>query len=55
MNEVLLDQIPNLTQMLRVLEELSIQQVGTNLQNMNGFIVQQVNNGFILPGHSNDL
>jgi hypothetical protein len=41
MNELLLDQLPVLTPMLRSLEELSIANV-KNIINNNPFIVQQV-------------
>jgi len=41
MNEVLLDQIPNLSAMLRSLEELSMMNVPTHLTS-NPFVVQQV-------------
>jgi hypothetical protein len=41
MNEVLLDQIPNLSAMLRSLEELSMMNVPSNLTT-NPFVVQQV-------------
>ncbi|EGR28541.1 zinc mynd domain protein 10 [Ichthyophthirius multifiliis] len=41
MNEILMDQIPNLSHMLRSLEELSIIQVQSIAQN-NPFIVQQI-------------
>jgi hypothetical protein len=41
MNEVLLDQIPNLSAMLRSLEELSLMNVPTHLSS-NPFVVQQV-------------
>ena len=39
MNELLLDQIPNLVEMLRSLEELSIMNVSA-LSNTNAFIVE---------------
>lgn len=41
MNEVLLDQIPTLSHMLRSLEELSIMNVPTHLSS-NPFVVQQM-------------
>lgn len=41
LNEVLLDQIPNLSYMLRSLEELSIMNVPTHLTS-NPFVVQQI-------------
>ncbi len=41
LNEVLLDQIPNLSYMLRSLEELSIMNVPTHLTT-NPFVVQQI-------------
>jgi hypothetical protein len=41
MNEVLLDQIPPLSHMLRALEELSIMNVPTHLT-INPFVVQQL-------------
>jgi len=41
MNEVLVDQIPNLADMIRSLEELSLMAVGTQLQSTS-LIVQQV-------------
>ena len=41
MNEVLLDQIPNLAAMLRSLEELSIMNVPSQLS-QNPFVVQQI-------------
>lgn len=41
LNEVLLDQIPNLSYMLRSLEELSMMNVPTHLTS-NPFVVQQM-------------
>ena len=41
LNELLLDQIPGLTDMLRTLEELSIMNVASYI-NTNSFIVQQL-------------
>jgi hypothetical protein len=41
MNEILIDQIPNLSYMLRSLEELSIMNVGSTIRN-SSLIVQQV-------------
>jgi hypothetical protein len=41
MNEVLIDQIPNLADMLRSLEELTLMAVGSQLQTTS-LIVEQV-------------